>query len=100
MKKTKLLIMLLFGSALFITACCKKPKESATLIRDCTGTYLRVNGKDYQVCNIEKVNDFSDGASVHASYNVISECNGSAKDQYTCQPLRASDGWVEIIRIN
>ncbi len=79
-----------------------KPKErnqSVTLLRDCTGTYLRWQGKDYQVCNIEKVSSFPDGSTMTATFKSIKECNGSAKDEIVCAMLRINEGWIEVVRI-
>lgn len=73
---------------------------SVTLLRDCTGTYIRWQGKDYRVCNIKKVASFPDGSAMTATFKSIDyeECNGAAKDEIVCTMLHISEGWVEIIK--
>lgn len=44
------------------------------VIKDCTGTYLRLNDKDYPVCNEDKLDKFADGTSVDASFVSDDKC--------------------------
>lgn len=94
---------LMFTSAsilLFALMSCKKESgEKMTVVKDCTGTYLRMNGKDYQVCNLEKTNAFANGTAVIASYKKISTCTGSATDQITCMMYHENEGWIEVASI-
>ena len=46
---------------------CEKNCKSMLVVRDCTGTYLRVADKDYHVCNTEKLAKYSNGETVNAS---------------------------------
>jgi len=71
-----------------------------TVERDCTGTYLRLNGKDYHVCNLEKVSEFPDGVSVKAAFERIDICTGSAMDDaIVCDMLHQNEGWIEVKNI-
>jgi hypothetical protein len=81
-----LLSALLFGS-------CEKNCKSMLVVRDCTGTYLRDDGKDYHVCNVGKLSKFSDGETVDATYHVISSCNS---DEVVCMMLHPNQGWIEV----
>lgn len=82
-----------------IFACNKVNYQSATVIKDCTGTYLRMNGKDYQVCNLETTNSIPDGKSVQVDFKKITACNGSAKDAITCMMYHQNEGWIEVEKI-
>ena len=53
---------------------CKKNAEGAEVIRDCTGTYLRIDNEDYKVCNSEILNDYTEGASVSVKYKKVQNC--------------------------
>ena len=67
-----------------------------TVIRDCTGTYLRWDGKDYQVCNLEKVSSFPDSAAVTVIFKKMNKC-GSAKDiDFSCSMMHPNAGWIEV----
>ena len=61
---------------------------------------MRLDGKDYHVCNLEKVSMFSDGAEVTATFRKIEECNGSAKDAIACYMLYPNEGWIEVEKVN
>jgi hypothetical protein len=82
-----------------LVSCDKEANKNALVVRDCTGTYLQIDGKDYQVCNLEKVNSFPAGTPVAASFEKLDECNGSAKDAVVCLMLHPSEGWIEVTDI-
>lgn len=91
--------MLFWLTVAIIGSCKKENAHAVTLIRDCTGTYLRWNEKDYQVCNLEKVSAFPDGSILSATFKRIPTCNGSAANAIVCQMLHANEGWIEVIEI-
>ena len=99
MKKNKSLFLILLALTALFASCKKEINKTVTVQRDCTGTYLRLKGKDYRVCNLEKVSSFSDGATVTATFKKIKECNGSAKDAIVCAMLHANEGWIEVDKI-
>jgi len=80
-------------------ACQKENKVPMTVVRDCTGTYLQKDGKDYLVCNLEKVKNFADGTKVTASYKRLKECKGSGIDQIVCLMYHQNEGWIEVTDI-
>jgi hypothetical protein len=80
-------------------ACTAGTGITAIVVKDCSGTYLRVDGKDYHVCNLEKTDPFADGATVSVAFKKIPECNGSAKDAVICFMLHENEGWIEVEKI-
>ena len=61
--------------ALLLSVSCKKrTKGTMTVIKDCTGSYLRFNNKDYPICNEDKLDAFADGATVKASFVKDDKC--------------------------
>ena len=80
-------------------SCKKTSTESMTVLKNCTGVYLRFENKIYHVCNPEMVSSFGDGTSVTATFRKIKECNGSAKDAIVCMMVFRNDGWVEVEQI-
>jgi len=99
MKNNNFIFITLLVLTTLFSSCKKERNQIVTVERDCTGTYLRLDGKDYQVCNLEKVSSFSDGATVTATFRKIKECNGSAKDAIVCYMLHANEGWIEVDKI-
>jgi hypothetical protein len=84
---------------ILVTSACKKENKSVTLIRDCTGTYLRFNDKDYKVCNLEKVESIPHGENITASFKKIIKCKGSANEGTVCLLLHTNEGWIEVLSI-
>lgn len=95
----KRILFLLAVFTVLAVACKKTPRTTVTVVRDCTGTYLRMDGKDYLVCNLEQVERFADGAVVKASFKRLKECNGSAKDRIVCMMVHEHEGWIEVLSI-
>lgn len=91
----KALFICLILTCIF-SSCCKHDETLATVVCDCTGTYLRISSQDYHVCNLEKVNSFADGASVKVSYTKISVCTGSANEDIVCQMVHGNEGWITV----
>jgi hypothetical protein len=74
---------------------CKKTDRTVTVIKDCTGTYLRYEGKDYHVCNYEIAEGFTSGTEVTATYIKIKECN----DPSICLMAHQNEGWIDVVEI-
>jgi hypothetical protein len=97
---------LLFLSILLVSfVSCKKEDrcskgQEMIVITDCTGSYLRMDGKDYQVCNTEKVANFQNLQVVNADFKKISNCTGSAADDIVCMMLHENEGWIEVKSIS
>lgn len=81
-------------------SCVKNGTQEIIVIRDCTGTYLRLKEKDYQVCNLEKLASFHDGATITVSFKKIDVCKGSASKTINCYMLHENEGWIEVENVN
>lgn len=99
MKKLALFfaIPVLLFSLFAISCSMQKPGAEMQVIRDCTGTYLRMNKKDYHVCNVEKLAAFADGQTIRASFKKISEC--SKQPEIVCMMFHENEGWVEVKKV-
>jgi hypothetical protein len=95
-KQNRFILSILLSLAAIFPSCKKEINQTVTVEHDCTGTYLRFDGKDYHVCNLEKVASFSDGATARAKFKKIRECNGSARDAIVCAMLHPNEGWIEV----
>lgn len=89
-------VILFFG--IFI-GCKKDNYLISTVVRDCTGTYLRWGEKDYHVCNTEAVKPYANGTKVKALFFQIKECKGSAVENPVCDMYHPNEGWIEVIGI-
>jgi hypothetical protein len=86
MRKALTIIILLFLFALF--SCKKKRNRSFTVIKDCTGTYLRFGEKDYHVCNLEKLSSYTDGTKVTTTFKKSKEWLRYLNYKYTRQKCK------------
>ena len=99
----KRIMLALSGLVLLSASCnkggCEEPSAPMTIIRDCTGTYLRDGGKDYNVCNLEAVSAYPNGTKVTARYRKIPVCS-DANDRIVCYMLHENEGWVEVLSVH
>ncbi len=99
--KIKMLGKWILGILLLANLSCEKSEtQELIVIRDCTGTYLRLKEKDYRVCNLEKLAPFPDGAKVAATFKRIDVCKGSANETIICYMLHENEGWIEVLKVN
>ncbi|MBX3164375.1 MAG: hypothetical protein KF900_07835 [Bacteroidetes bacterium] len=93
----KIIFALLIVAATF-SACNKKRNKTITVVRDCTGTYLNWDGKDYKVCNFEFLKGVSVGAEVKGTFTKIKEC--SRYDTIpVCYMAHPFESWIEVEKI-
>lgn len=90
-------MMYLFGALglLTFTACTKIKNQPMRIVKDCSGTYLRFDNKDYKVCNTGKTENYADGSKVTASFKKVNNCDGEG-DRIICQLYHANEGWIEV----
>ena len=87
------------GIALFSSCTAIKPAQDATIVRDCTGTYLRISGKDYQVCNTDLLKEIKDGATVKATFEKIENCK-EFEGKSVCMMYHENEGLILIKTLN
>jgi hypothetical protein len=92
----KKLILLSTVFILIFSSCKKVRNERMTVIKDCTGTYLRFNKKDYCVCNKEMTAAFADGTEVTATFKKIKTCSD---DGIVCLTVHPYESYIEIEKI-
>jgi len=96
--------LLLFSALLtfcILTISCSKERNiKAIIVEDCTGTYLRINSKDYKVCNLEMIENFTSGQKVEVSFEKIDDCKGSGNFPVTCYLYHPFEAWAFLTKIN
>lgn len=78
-------------------SCSKVSNRNMTVIKDCTGSYLRFNGNDYHICNIESVIDIESGTEVKASFEKSDNCPDYPVA--VCEMLHENKGWIHVTKI-
>jgi hypothetical protein len=97
MKRIALSLMVVVCVAI---SCKKSKNERVTVVRDCTGTYLRFNEKDYRVCNVETLVEYANGNTIKVAFSQIKVCNGPEKDAIVCMMLHPNEGWVKVQKVH
>ncbi len=95
MKKSLLITTIAVLLTLFS---CKRETNTMTVVKDCTGTYLRIHGKDFKVCNLGKLSSVPAGATVTATLKKIDNCK-SLDDRFFFMMFHENEGWVEIVKL-
>jgi hypothetical protein len=81
-----------------ILASCGKFSRKATIERDCTGTYIELNDRDYFVCNPAMISSYPDGSTINVKFNKVNECP-SDTNLVLCEMYHKNYGNVEITEI-
>ncbi len=68
------------------------------VIKNCAGTYLRYQQKDYLVCNESVLAGYSSGSLIHSGFNRITVCG--SPPQAICHMYHANEGYIEIVCIS
>ena len=69
---------------------------TGTIVRNCTGTYIQIEGKeDYLVCNAEKLSEKKDGEVVSVVYDYEKTCK-ELENKATCMMYHEHKGAIRI----
>lgn len=78
---------------------CDKSKLKMTVIKDCTGTYLRdKNGLDYYVCNEDKISGIAEDEKIKVKIDHLEQCFGLGST-VTCTDKHPNEGVIEILEV-
>jgi hypothetical protein len=72
-------------------------KKQATIVRDCSGTYIRSGKTDYLVCNKEILQDIPDGSAVSVSFKKTTACPPT--DEMVCLLYHEHAGVITISKV-
>ena len=89
----------LIYSVLFIVLfSCSKKENDAILIKDCTGSYLRIDNQDYYITNLEVVEHIE--SSTHLNVDFKHKKDSEQKFISICMMHHETAGVIEITKIN
>lgn len=73
----KIKLLLLFVLSFVVMISCKKELNyvEATVEKNCTGDYIKVNDSFLLVCNKEKLASFESGQKIQVAFQAIKKCN-------------------------
>ncbi len=77
-------------------ACQKEDMREVTVLRDCSGTYIRWKSKDYKVCGNE-LDNYANNAILTVDFHSIGSCNDTTAT--ICELYHPNEGPVWIKKI-
>lgn len=89
------LAALMLGTVLTSGCFRERHNRQMTVVRDCTGVYLREQHKDYRVCNYEQLDSYPEGTMVQASFKFIGSCP-KLDTMIVCEMLHQNEGLIEL----
>lgn len=95
----KQILILTTIALFFIFTSCDKTYQKMTVIKDCTGVYLRSEqGAEYFVCNNSTLSGYSDGDEIKVEIETVNECYGLL-EPVTCSTVHPNQGKIEVVKI-
>jgi len=96
MKATTIFLSAIFATILFSCATVHDRLQTGTIVRDCTGTYLRVGeNEDYLVCNADILDSKKDGEKVSLVYDYTKECK-ERDGKIMCMMYHENKGMIRV----
>ncbi|MDX2171953.1 MAG: hypothetical protein SFY56_02460 [Bacteroidota bacterium] len=92
------LLFYFFAVFFMFSSCKKKVCNDATVIKDCTGSYLRVDKKDYLICNENIFSNYANGTKVQATFIKLESCK-ALEDKTVCMMVHEHEGLIEVKKI-
>ena len=96
MKATNILILAISGLAFLSCKSVQNSSQKGTVVRDCTGTYLRVGeNNDYLVCNSDALKEKKDGEKVSIVFVYTKEC-AERDGKIMCMMYHENKGMIRV----
>lgn len=96
MKATTIFLSAIFSTLLFSCATVHDRLNTGNIVRDCTGTYLRVTeNEDYLVCNAEILEAKKDGEKVSLIFDYTKTC-AERDGKIMCMMFHENKGMIRV----
>ncbi len=94
------------GVVLLLLAQCKSLQDhhvtedfqTVVIVRNCSGTYVKIDEQDFQVCNAEALEKFDDGESVDIEYEDVEKCENK-EGVAVCMLYHPHEGYVFVNQV-
>lgn len=91
-----ILYLVMMSAVLFTGSCTKEESDPMMVVKDQSGDYLRMQGKDYRICNTELTREYPDNSYVIARFRKIDACGSLEKDRPAAALPHANEGWIIV----
>ena len=80
---------------LSLSGCKDSQTQTAIVIKNCTGSYLRFEDNDFKICNPDIMASHPEGEVVIVRLRYNDQCS----DDFACNLHYPFEGWVEVLEI-
>jgi len=87
-------LLFVFTLLFIFSSCSKLSDNNAIVIKDCTGTYLRIDEDDFLVCNFDELKDIDSGIEINVEFRKKDDCNFGGP---ICMLYHPYEGAVKVI---
>jgi len=95
-KATNIFLLVILLTLIFSCATIHDRLQTGTIVRDCTGTYLRIGeNEDYLVCNSDILASKKDGEKVSLVYDYTKECK-ERDGKIMCMMYHENKGMIRV----
>lgn len=96
MKATNILLIAISAISFLSCKSVTDSRQSGTIVRDCTGTYLRIaENKDYLVCNSELLAEKKEGEKVSLTFVYTKDCP-ERDGKIMCMMYHENQGMISV----
>lgn len=96
MKARNILLLAIFSMFFFSCVSVHDRLQTGTIVKDCTGTYLRVGeNEDYLVCNSDILASKKEGEKVSVVYDYTKECK-ERDGKIMCMMYHENKGMIRV----
>ncbi len=83
---------------IFLNSCSKQLTTEGYLNKNCTGDYIKINSKEYLICNYKMIENIANGSKINFNYKLVNQCSEN-DNRVHCLMLYEHDGFIEIKKI-
>lgn len=85
-------------SLIFLLGACNSiVGKKSIVVKDCTGSYLQIEGSDFRICNKGKVENIPNGTAVIATFRSSTTCE--ADNDIVCEMYHKYEDDIRISKI-
>lgn len=98
MKRFQIVTNVSIVLSFLVVSSCSRSTYKVLIVKDCTGSYIQWNNKDYRICNPELTDDRANGSRLRVNFHRQSSCPLDTNQQI-CALYHPTEGYVKIVEI-
>jgi hypothetical protein len=94
------LTLWIFFLSFAMAGCTKEKNEMVTIVKNCTGVYIQIEGKHFLVCNEEVFANIDNGSSKRIVFKKVKSCKAKNDKEIVCTMYFQHEGKVEVLQVD